>query len=344
MSTNETEVVNDATDGDFFESDSASLEQQLLDSMGEAPDEDADAAVDPDTDSSIDGEEAKPEVEAKPVEGEIDEKVDSPLFDSEGQLNLDKLQGLSDEEKTEIKRGFLREADYTRKTQEIAEQRTAAQEILTGYEQIQKNPASLREYFNDANILSSFTWQEMLNHGLHAAGVPPQAWNEFIGWYKENGENVQQNVPQHDPNALRMDSMERNQQAFQSKYQQQQEQNAQIAQQQQADLEKQENFKAVEAKVSSALEKFSEVTKKELLVEMATSDGSKSIEQMAKVIKDEKDARLDAYIQSKRDAKKKSAKPIKGGTVPVLRKAPQTFEEADGMLDSAYGNGTLGRG
>lgn len=81
----------------------------------------------------------------------------------------------------------LRQADYTKKTQETAEMRRQAEQVFRAYQQIAQEREELQEFFsNEENVLR-----------LVAQQYGPQAMNKLISML--SGQNVQQQ--QVDPNS-----------------------------------------------------------------------------------------------------------------------------------------------
>lgn len=322
------------------------LEQQLLQSLDKA--EGAQLEVE-------DKPSEEPVVE-EPQEAEIapEEKVEAPkedvatpsepvqIFDSEGNLSLKAGVQLSDEHIKELERGFLRQADYTRKTQEIAKIRDTANEILSAKEAIDADPTQLRQFFDDKQILSAFNELELLNIGLSAAKVPVEAWNTFKEWYREAGFN--QNLPTAQPHIQELSQLRKEISGVGKTVQ---ELKAERERLQQAELERTQKeaaekaFKAIDDEVNSELAKYQKsefpIEKEDLLVEMVKSNGTKSVADLAKGLHDRYAQRFSKYIQNKQTIKQKTVKPIKGQPVKIETKRPTNWEDAEGMVDRLFG-------
>ena len=80
----------------------------------------------------------------------------------------------------------LRQQDYTRKTQEVAEMRRQAEQVYRAYQQMEQERQQLQEFFSDEeNVLK-----------LVAQQYGPQAMQKLMGML-----SGQQQQPQYDPNA-----------------------------------------------------------------------------------------------------------------------------------------------
>lgn len=305
------------------------LEQELLENIKEP-------------ESTEEGSPATPEVVAEPIAQE----PEGPLFDIDGKLSVKAGQPLSADHVKELERGWLRERDYTQKTQQVAEVRQAAEQVLQASERINQDPKALRDYFPAEHILQAFDKREMLNYGLSAAGVPPQMWNQFLEWYKEAGfapEQATQNLAA-DPyvqqfGALKQEisTLGKTVQQLQAERQHAEVQSREAAQKQAYDNE----MNRIGSEVDQALAKYPDVEKEDLLVEMARSDGSLSVAELAKKVQGRYEARYNAYVEKKKQTKLTAPKPLKGQTVKIEQRAPKTFAEADEMLDRVYGTGSL---
>lgn len=342
-------------DGDFGEG-TGSLEEQLLNSLPKEGEEDEgesdEEAGDEDTEGSEEGEGSarnvsKPQVRdaagnaGRQAPASSQAVTPQTLFDANGKLALKDGSTLkvTPEIRQELERGQLRQADYTRKTQELSKVKNEAQEVLNAQAEIQKDARNLFNYFKPEQILSAFTRQEMLSHGLNAAGVKPQVWNQFLEWFKESGGDAAgaAALPQADlytqqfqEYARRLDQLERQNMTREEK--------AKEADQQRA---YEDQMSAYDKEVDGALKDFPAVKRKALLVEMASSDGSKTVRELAKALSDEKEAQFQEYLKTKTQQKKKTVKSPRGTSVPILPKRPMTFEDADDQIAKLYGDGTI---
>lgn len=330
--------------GDFGEG-IATLEQRLLDSL---PKEDEDG--------EIKAEETATENEALPTErsavekappSSLTQKTTSPssLFDLNGRVSLKVGDKVSADHVKELERGWLREADYTRKTQELAKVRKEAEEVLKAQEDIVKDPRNIFKFIPPQQILSAFTRQEMLAHGLHAGGVTPQVWNRFLEWYQQERGNDEPDLdgkagslPKADPYTQQLSEFSRRIEAMERAHQS-------LEEQRRTETEKrayEEQMSSYDREVEAALKDFPAVNKRALLVEMAASDGSKTIRELAEELNSALETRFQEYLKTKTTQKQQATvKAPRGTAVPVLPKRPQTFDEADAAIAKMYGDGSL---
>lgn len=312
-------LTTDDSGSDIPEVDSSHVsdEEKLLDALGE---ENADEEVG----GEEVGEEETPDV--KPV----------ATFDSDGKFSLKEGDKLTSEHIKEIERSFFREGDYTKKTQEIAEMKKAAQDILAGHDEVLKNPQSLRQYFEDKHILSAFTRKEMLDYGLAAAGVPVPTWNKFCKWLKDEDIEGPQ-APEADPYVQQFGNLNKKLQTLETGLSKFQREQIEAKRQEAYDKE----MKKMDDNVADALKEYSDVDRKDLLAMMAASDGTKTVKQLAKDCHDRLEARFNEFLAKKKANRKNTVKPPKGTSVPLMSKSPKGWDEAEKMLEEVYG-GDLG--
>lgn len=326
--------------GDFGEG-VGTLEEQILNSLHDEDEEGTDQETKEPAVESETKDSGQPEASSEAV----------PLFDINGKLSLKNGDKITADHLKELERGFLREADYTRKTQELAKVRAEANDILKAKEDIESDPRNLFNFIPPQKILSAFTKQEMLAHGLRAGGVSPQQWNNYITWFKKTGGRIEPledgeeetpptnaNVPPlADPYAEKMSDMARRLEFFEKKH-------LTIEQQQKADAEKRaadEQIAAYDKELDDALKTYPSVDRETVLVRMAAGNGEKSIKEIAKDINDAIEKRWNDYVATKTTQKKTTVKAPKGASVPVLMKRPRTFDDADAAIARVYGDGTL---
>lgn len=330
-------IIDNAVDtsvsdtGDFGEG-VATLEEQLLNSI---PKEDEVNEPEEPT-ISDDAPKAVEEVKVSaPVES-VKPTEQTKLFDINGKLSLKEGAPLTSEHIKELERGWLREADYTRKTQEVAKIRNEAQQILNNQAKIQEDVRNIFEFIPPEKLLSAFTRQEMLSHGLHAGGVSPQAWNQFLEWRKENGEeSADKPTPSADPYAQQFETFARKLEAIERRDQTREQ--AIKAQEQEAAYKNQ--MAAYESEVNSAIAEFPAVNKRQLLVEMASSDGSKTIKELAQDLSNSLESRFQEYLKTKTAQKQTTIKAPKGTSVPIVKKMPKTFDEVEEHVAGLMGFG-----
>ena len=120
----------------------------------------------------VDNSEASEEVIEEPIEGAYTVKVDG----EESQVTLEELQD-----------GYQRQADYTRKTQELADERKRLQQAEAIVSSLESNPAETLQALGEA-------------FGITAQPVAPQSDNNENYWYEEG--------PEQDATAKRLSELE----------------------------------------------------------------------------------------------------------------------------------------
>ncbi len=338
-------ATNDGSDIPEVDPNTESLEEELLKQFetADATDE-ADASADDATDEGtpptddVDQPVASADANAAttPQSGDAN---DTAVFAPDGTLALKAGTPLTEAHVKELQRSFFREADYTKKTQEIADIRKQATEVLSGHKQVLEDPKALRQFFEDAHILKAFTRDEMLNFGLASAGVPVPLWNEFIDWAKETGALKEGAVaPKADPYASEFHKIHKEVATLKSSLSAR-EQAEQAAQEKAAfDREMSRYDKELEA----ALAEFQGVTKKDVLVLAASQPDTsvKTLRDLAKELHDRTEARFQDYLKTKKQQRTTTVRPARGASVPIVRTLPKTFEEVDTLLESMHMGGT----
>ena len=122
--------------------------------------------------TEVDNSEASIEVIEEPVEGAYTVKVDG----EEQQVSLEELQD-----------GYQRQADYTRKTQELADERKRLQQAEAIVSSLESNPAETLQALGEA-------------FGITAQPMAPQSSNNENYWYDEE--------PEQDATAQRLSELE----------------------------------------------------------------------------------------------------------------------------------------
>ena len=79
-----------------------------------------------------------PEVKVEPTPPVIPDKI---TIDGIGEVSID-----------ELKNGYLRQTDYTQKTQEVARQKREVQDAVTFFEQIKRNPQVLQQITSNVQV------------------------------------------------------------------------------------------------------------------------------------------------------------------------------------------------
>jgi hypothetical protein len=206
----------------------------------------------------------------------------------------------------------------------------------------------LREVFNDKHILAAFNPKEMLNYGLAAAKVSPKAWNQFLRWFKESGEDEGEasQLPEANPYIQQFGEYEKQLSTLGKSLEELRQERAQSI----ADAEtskKQAAFDSemqrIDGMVKESMAKYDDVPRELLLSEMAKDENaSLTVEDIAKKIHVRLEARYNDYVKNKQKTISKAPKsPIKGQSVNIVRRQPKTFEEAGQMVAERYGDGRL---
>ena len=108
----------------------SALDPTIADLLGGGQTETIETQTEPEVvDTTVDDSGA---TEVQPEEVEVDNQPDTVHIEGFGDYTLDELK--------EFKNGYLRQSDYTRKTQELARQREEANEALEVYEYLRNNP------------------------------------------------------------------------------------------------------------------------------------------------------------------------------------------------------------
>lgn len=225
----------------------------------------------------------------------------------------------------QLKRGAYREADYTRKTQELAQARNQANEVLQAREAVLNNPQALRQFLQDEHILKAFHPNELLVNGLQAAGIPPDVWNKFLDEYQgAYGAQPQANNWQANPLAKDIHTTRAEIQKLQARLQ-----NFEVGQQRGAQERAEHEARvALQNEVKEAVTKFKDVTEEEILEAIAAGRQG-TADQIAAMISKRYSQRISQRDQALLEQKKRQQPTApKGTSVPVLPKRPTTWDEA----------------
>jgi hypothetical protein len=330
-------VPADVSASGDFGADALNMEEELLKEISkpaETPegsdDEGAKTEVQPDS-------KVEPKVEVQPSV-----PADAPSVEINKSLSFkagvaptaDQINALE----KEFQRAGFREADYTQKTQELAEVRKQAEEVLQAQQQIEKDPRHLRQYFEAKHIISAFTPKEMLNYGLAAAKVSPQVWNQFLEWHKEAG-FPQEGAPKADPYTEQFSAFEQRiakQDALLQQFQQEREERAAMELQNKQQAVYNAEMERIKGEMKAVLKDYPDVNERRLVVEMAASDNTKSWKEIAKSIHDEMESAKNAWIDRKRETKQNTPKSVKGQPVNIMQRQPKTFDEADELIEKVH--------
>ena len=231
---------------------------------------------------------------------------------------------LTEQHLDEIRKGFMKFSDYTRKTQELSALRQEANQTLTARDEILQDPKALRKYVKDEWIMQAFNPQELLVNALTQNQVPPELWNQFLEQWQQSG-GQSNDAWKADPWAQKFEGLNKQITSLQSKLQQRE----QAEMKAREEAEKNKQFSELRKEIDEAVKGEPGVTAKEILFKLAYEDvGHLTIKQLVKRIAKEKDD----FIQQRSEALKQknlnSPKPPKGGTIPIMPKAPKTFDEA----------------
>ena len=192
-----------------------------------------------------------------------------------------------------MQKGYLREADYTRKTQELSQMRQQATEVLEARDLVEQNPQALRQFLSDEHILKAFSPQELLVAGLSMNGVDPNAWNQFLKEFQENGGAIVNQNWRADPHAPVLGSLQKQVGLLTNKLTTFEK--AQLARE--SNEKNQREMRALSNEVDEVLKKYPGVHKEEVLLRMLPETNTMTTEQIAKSIKAQKDSDFQNYIK-----------------------------------------------
>jgi hypothetical protein len=327
-----------SSDSDLFDS---ATQSYMDDQVNEPVEDKAPVAA---SDKATESEE-KPAVSAdsvtpKPDQGKIppEPSVPTPEFEISPNLKIRAGDKITGETLQEIQKGYMRTADYTRKTQELKPIREEALGIVAARDQILKEPQSLRQFLNDELIFSAYHPHELLNASLEKNGINPEAWNTFLDQY-EGGEIEVKKEWRADPYAKKFDELGRELKPlkeFVTNF-------TKSRDKWQKDQAETKAKNELNTEIDSAMKKHTGVSRKEILLEIVTDQTGRTVEQIAASLKADKDKSLSEYQKSLGDnlKKTKSAKP-EGSTVPLMRKELKNFDDASeaALADMAAGHFT----
>ena len=303
---------------------------------GETKDEDAEEAT---SDSEKPAEVSKDSVSPKPDQGKsVQPETTTPGPEFEvGSHKIRAGDKLTNEAFQEIQKGYLRQADYTRKTQELKPIRDEALGILATRDQILNDPSGLRQVFGDEHVLNAFHPHEILNHALESNGVDPEAWNTFLTDYEQAGGKVQKDW-KADPYAKRFDEFEKKLKPLEGFVSNYEKARVDFQKRQAAEKAKAE----LNTEIDAAMKKFHGVTKKDILVGIVSDQTDRTVEQIAQSVKEENDGKIKEYQKTIGEVHKqtKSAQ-AKGNSVPIMRKPSTSFEGATEQALEDYAAGRL---
>jgi len=275
------------------------------------------------------------EVKNETPNAEVPENI--PTFELSKNMSLKLGDKITAEHLKELERSFLRESDYTKKTQQIAEQREQSLDIINAHEQIMKDPRALRHHYSDQLLLSAFHPHDLLVNGLKINNIPANEWNEFIEWKKELGEPVQSK--QIDPYAQQFG-------VFQNKISQIESTLNKIHYdkiKQEQDIVYNQQLQTLESEIDSALSKYPNVEKHHLLVELASNKSleNMAIEDIAKQMNVKVQSMIDDkynnYINNLKDKQKQKVQKPSGNSIPLESRPSKTFDEVNQRLSSVFG-------
>lgn len=271
------------------------------------------------------------EEDTKTVESKQTIDANAPSFEVNGKMKLAAGQALTTEHIKELERGFLRESDYTRKTQELAKTRDEANGVLQAVEEIRQNPSALRQHFPAEHLLAAFQPQELLGWVMPRIGVSPQQWTSFLEWQKENGSEMPQSAQAYNPQNQAVAPLVNRLQHLEGKLTGWEKQS--VAQQQA------QAMNALDSEVKQACEKYSNVDRDKLLLAIQRDDLNKPVEELAREIADKDNERWEKYVESK--TKKNGSAPRhargSGQGHGFGSKKPQTFDDAHELAEQYFG-------
>lgn len=249
-------------------------------------------------------------------------------------LSAEQIKSLSEE----FEKSGLRMSDYTRKTQELAEIRNEANELLALRDQVLQDPSLLSDYFSPEALAQAMPSQSLLLLGLQAAGISPQAWNNALEYLEESGGLDQDSASMKaDPYANRFGTLENRLHQIENGWRNYQMQQVQAVQEHQ----KQAELSQLDNEVQTALEKNEGVDRDQLLLAIMRDRSNKSVDQIAKDLKGQLDGQVQNYLNRVGEKQRKRITKPSGTSVPIMPGRPNTFEEADGILDKLLESGRL---
>lgn len=274
------------------------------------------------------GEESAVEQEGEPVPEAVEES-----FEISKDLSLKLGDKVTANHLNELKRGYLREADYTRKTTELAKVREEANGVLQTRDAISNDPKVLREVLDDQHILGAFDKQELLNHALSGVGVPPELWANFLEEFSTmQGEQVN---PAWQPKQINpeVQELQKKLSKFENWMTSEQQSREYQAQQQQFNQEVQSLDKEIQEVVS----KINYVERDDLLMALAAlpKDDPRTVLEVAKSLEKKQLEKHQRYVASLKKKKEtlKNSNPS-GSTVPIMPKQTTEWDESfSGALD-----------
>jgi len=249
-------------------------------------------------------------------------------FELAKDLSIKSGDKLSDEHLKAIERGYLREADYTRKTTEIAQMREEAQGFLQARDQILSDPSALRQHLKDEHILAAFQKEELLNIALSGVGVPPDLWARFLQEYHEfnGGQPNKEWMPQH-PLEKKFAEINQKVTRFEKSFAEKQA----AEQREKKEAEFKSETTTLDKEIEDTIKNVKGVSKKDVLVHLAAfgDQDSRTIAEIAKSISDEKIKDHNAYVASLRENEVKTKNAHGSGvSVPIIPANPKSFDEA----------------
>lgn len=261
-------------------------------------------------------------------------------FELSKDLSLKVGDEVTAEHLKQLERSFLREQDYTQKTQELAQVREEADQVIQARDHITKDPRALREYFTDDHIMQAYSPHELLSRGLAMNKVPPQVWNQFLEEFHENhGQGAANPNWKADPQSPQVGQLQTEIKTLKSKLSNFEQ--SQVTQA--AEAEKQKAIKELDGEIKGVLDtgKFPGITREDILAKLAVDQTNRTVEQIAKAMHDDFAKRYQAYGDGLRQKQKRKVQKPSGSSVPIMPKMPKNFEEADELLDTLNQHGKI---
>lgn len=239
-------------------------------------------------------------------------------------VSLREGEKLTKDHINEIKRSFLRESDYTKKTQELSRHRKEALDVINAHKAINEDPKNLRQYYSAEKIFDAFTPKEHLVSALERYGVDPNEWNDFLQMKTANGEQVASK--RVDPYAQELGNLKHEVNRMKQMTEQEKHQAVEV--------QRQRKLSEFNNQVDNAINPYETFSKEELLIKLKNDNSynTLSLEEAAKRLDSEKqvviDRMLSKRVNSIKEKKAKQIQPPKGHVAPVMRGRPQTFDDA----------------
>lgn len=297
-----------------------SLEEQLVNSMKDQPEaetEDMEGVAESDGGDAV----------SESANGAPDD-ADVPAFELSKDVSLKVGDALTAEHLKALEDGALRMKDYTQKTQALSEQQREVQEVLQARDAIAEDPRALFNYVEPKHVIQAFPVDQLLVYSLQQKGIDPNAWNSFLEAHQAEGGEVGQGW-QAKPYAGELEELKHQLHKVTQDFTNYRQQQSNTAAQQ---TEKQQ-MHSLESEVADAVKgNQAGITREDVLKEMATGD-DRDAAAIVKELTRRYDQRYNAYVKTKQEQRRHTAKQPRGHRVPVMPKAPKTFDDANQTIE-----------